>query len=319
MVFSVLQIVAPVFAIIAAGFAALRFGYLEPAALAGLGAFVLKVALPALVFNALAGAPVGETMDARYLGGYCAGSLAVFAAGYLWARLDGRAADVCAMQALGVSVSNSGSVGFPIATLVIGAAAAPVLAQTMIVENLVMLPIGLTIAEMAGKRGGSVGEVLAGIVRTLVRNPLLIAIAAGIAVAVLALRLPFVVARPVALLGTAAVPLALFVVGGRLAQLGQGGGAPDEVARIVAGKLVGHPLAVAAALLLMPGFDPTLLAGGLLFAAAPMMSIYALFGARFGMAELSATALFVATVASCATMTILILLIERGGLVTLAP
>ena len=239
MVFSVLQIVAPVFVIIAAGYAALRLGYLEAAALVGLSAFVLRVALPALVFHALAGAPVGETMDARYLAGYCAGSLAIFAVGYLWARRDGRGAGVCAMQGLGMSVSNSGSVGFPIVTLVIGAGAAPILAQTMIVENLVMLPIGLTIAEMAGARGGSLAAVLAGIGLTLIRNPLLIAIAAGIAVAASSLSLPYVAARPVALVGTAAVPLALFVVGGRLAQLGEGGGAPGEVARIVAGQARG--------------------------------------------------------------------------------
>ena len=90
--------------------------------------------------------------------------------------------------------------------------AAPILAQTMIVENLVMLPIGLTIAEMAGARGGSLAAVLAGIGMTLIRNPLLIAIAAGIAVAASGLSLPYVAARPVALVGTAAVPLALFVV-----------------------------------------------------------------------------------------------------------
>jgi malonate transporter and related proteins len=318
MIFSVLQIVAPVFVIIAAGYAALRLGYLESAALVGLSAFVVRVALPALVFNALAGAPVGETMDARYLAGYCAGSLAVFAVGYLWARRDGREAGVCAMQGLGMSVSNSGSVGFPIGTLVIGAGAASILAQTMIVENQVMLPIGLTIAEMAGARDGSLAAVLAGIGRTLIRNPLLIAIAAGIAVAASGISLPFVAARPVALVGTAAVPLALFVVGGRLAQLGKGGGAPGEVARIVAGKLAAHPLAVGVALVLMPGLDPVLLAGGLLFAAAPMMSIYAIFGARFGMAELSATALLVATVCACVTLTVLILLLERAGLVSLA-
>jgi malonate transporter and related proteins len=158
MVFSVLQIVAPVFVIIAAGYAALRLGYLEAAALVGLSAFVLRVALPALVFNALAGAPVGETMDVRYLAGYCAGSLAVFAVGYLWARPEGRKVGVCAMQGLGMSVSNSGSVGFPIATLVIGAGAAPILAQTMIVENLVMLPLGLTVAEMAGRGTGRSGR-----------------------------------------------------------------------------------------------------------------------------------------------------------------
>jgi malonate transporter len=318
MVFAVLQIVAPVFVIIAAGYAALRFGYLEQAALVGLSAFVLRVALPALVFHALAGAPVGETMDARYLAGYCAGSLAVFAAGYFRARRAGRDVGVCAMQGLGMSVSNSGAVGFPIVTLVIGASGAPILAQTMIVENLVMLPIGLTIAEMAGARDGSLGATLAGIGRTLIRNPLLLAIAAGIAVAAFGIELPYVAARPVALLGTAAVPLALFVVGGRLAQLGARGGAPREVAFIVAGKLGAHPLAVGAALLMMPGLEPTLLAGGILFAAAPMMSIYPIFGARFGMAELSATALLVATICACGTLTLLILLLGRFGAVALA-
>ena len=98
MVFSVLQIIAPVFAIIAAGYAALRLGYLEAAALVGLSAFVMKVALPALVFNALAGVPVDQTMDLRYLAGYSVGSLVIFGVGYLWARRDGRATGVCAMQ-----------------------------------------------------------------------------------------------------------------------------------------------------------------------------------------------------------------------------
>ena len=317
MVFSVLQIVAPVFVIIAAGYAALRLGYLEAGALVGLSAFVLRVALPALVFNALAGAPIGQTMDARYLAGYCAGSLAVFTVGYLWARRDGRRRASARCRGWACRSATAGRVGFPIGALVIGAGAAPILAQTMIVENMVMLPIGLTIAEMAGARNGSLAAVLAGIGRTLIRNPLLIAIAAGIAVAASGISLPYVAARPVALVGTAAVPLALFVVGGRLAQLGKGGGEAGEVARIVAGKLAGHPLAVGAALMLMPGLDPVLLAGGLLFAAAPMMSIYAIFGARFGMAELSATALLVATVCACVTMTVLILLLERAGVVAL--
>ena len=66
MVVSVLQIVAPVFVIIAAGFAALRLGYLEASALAGLSAFVLRVALPALVFNALADAGRRRLLDALH-------------------------------------------------------------------------------------------------------------------------------------------------------------------------------------------------------------------------------------------------------------
>ena len=140
MVLSVLQIVAPVFVIIAAGYAALRLGYLEPGALVGLSAFVLRVALPALVFNALAGAPVGETMDARYLAGYCAGSLAIFAVGFSGAPAGraGRASARCRGSAC--RSATAGRSAFRSRRWSIGAGAAPILAQTMIVENLVMLP-----------------------------------------------------------------------------------------------------------------------------------------------------------------------------------
>jgi predicted permease len=215
-----------------------------------------------------------------------------------------------------MSVSNSGAMGFPIASLVIGPeVAAPFLAQTMIIENLIMLPIGLTLAEMAQSSGGSAVKALGEIARTLLRNPLLVAIAAGLTVSLVGTSLPEGIARPAALLGTAAVPLALFVVGGRLAQLGRGGGSPWDVAVIVGGKLVGHPLAVGTAIVVFAGSEPTILAAALLVAGVPMMSIYAIFGARFGMAGLSATALLVATIAGCVTVTGLIVLLQRSGLV----
>ena len=88
------------------------------------------------------------------------------------------------------------------------------------------------------------------------------------------------------------------------------------MARIAFSKLLGHPIAVGGALVLMPGLDPVLLAGGLLFAAASMMSIYPICGARFGMPEASATALFAATLGACATPTALIMLLDRAGLVS---
>ena len=84
------------------------------------------------------------------------------------------------------------------------------------------------------------------------------------------------------------------------------------------GKLVVHPLAVFAALMAMPGLDPVLIAGGVIFASVPMMSIYPLLGARFGLAGLSAAALLSATVLSCLSITAAILLLERGGLLDLS-
>jgi predicted permease len=220
------------------------------------------------------------------------------------------------VRALGMASANSGFVGFPIASMVIGPPAAAILAQNFLVENLLLIPFGMMLAEMGERSHGSMRAMLGSAAASLVRNPLLLAIAAGVAVAALGVRLPEPVARPVALLGAVAGPVALFVVGGTLAGLPRGG-APSGIAPIVIGKLVLHPLVVFGLLLVMPGIDPVLLAGGAIFAAAPMMSIYPAIGARFGEGQVAAAALFVATVLSAATISALILLLGRAGLVSL--
>jgi predicted permease len=317
MVLGVLAAIVPVFVIIAAGYVAVRSGYVDPDQLGALASFVLRVALPALIFGALTGAPLGDTLNWGYLAAYGLGTLGVFGLGFFaarrWSRLGVTAATV---QALGMASANSGFMGFPIASMVIGPPAAAILAQNMVVENLLLIPFGMMLAEVGQRSHGSVAEMLRNIVASLVRNPLLVAIAAGVAVAALGVRLPEPLARPVALMGAVAGPVALFVVGGTLAGL-PSGGAPDGIGRIVFGKLVLHPLVVFGLLFVMPGIDPGLLAGGAIFAAAPMMSIYPIIGARFGEARLAAASLFVATVLSAVSISVLILLLGRAGLVSL--
>ncbi len=313
----ILGVLVPVFLVIGVGFVAVRSRYIDPEALQALGTFALRIALPALIFDALTRAPLGETMDRGYLVAYGAGTLAVFALGVVAARRAGRPLDQSAIFGLGMSGSNSGYMGYPIAALVIGPAAGPILAQNMLVENLLLLPMALVLAETSERGGSSLGGVLRDIALSLARNPLLIALALGLAVAGLGLSPPAPIARPIALLGGVAAPVALFVVGGALAGLRRGGGHPRAIAAIVAGKLVLHPLAVLTALLLAPGVDPALFAGGVIFASVPMFSIYPILGARFGVGDLSAAALFVATLLSIVTVTAVILGLERAGLVTL--
>ena len=50
---------------------------------------------------------------------------------------------------------------------------------------------------------------------------------------------------------------------------------------------------------------------------APMMSIYPIIGARFGDARLTAAALFIATVLSPVSISVLILALGSGGLLSL--
>lgn len=284
-----------------------------------MGGFILRIALPALVLNALTAQPLRDTVTWSYLIAYGGGSLIVFAAGYLMARrLAHQGIAKSAVRAFGISGSNSGFMGYPIAAMVIGPPAAAILAQNMIFENMILIPMVVMIAEVAEAAPGSLKAVLKGIVVSLLHNPLLITIAIGLAISGSGLHLPQPIARPIALMGAVAGPIALFVVGGTLASLSWGG-TPGEIGRIVVGKLLLHPLVIFVCLSVVHGLDPVLVTGGVIFAAVPMASIFPIIGARFGLPRLSATALLAATVTSAATLSILIIAMGKAGLVSFGP
>jgi predicted permease len=226
---------------------------------------------------------------------------------YAWARAvkpGDRAAQ--AFQALGSAASNSGFVGFPVAAMVVGASASLALSLAMVVENLVMLPLALTLAESARHAGKSRSAIFYHLFGTLVRNPLISAIALGAAASLIGVRLPAPLLRTIDMLAMTSGALALFAVGGALVGL-QAGGVLRDAARIVAGKLLLHPLAVFAALLLFPGLDPELRKSMLILASAPMMGIYPLLGRSLGFEPLAAASLFAATALSFLTMSTLLL------------
>jgi malonate transporter and related proteins len=314
MLAAIVSVLAPVFALIALGSVAVRSGYMAADDIRALGRFVIGVALPALIFVAVSGAPLSETLAPSFLLAYWAGSLLVFGFGF-WRALAAKA-QAPALQALGMGLSNSGYVGLPIALLVLGDGAVRVLAHTMIVENLLILPLALALAEWQRRSGSGVAASLRGVAGELLRNPIVIALVAGLAVGGSGILLPDVAGRTVRLLAGVSAPVALFVVGGMIASV------PvtrptTSVAWVVGGKLALHPLLVVGALVLLAPPDPLLVAGGVLFASAPMLGIYPILGQRYGAEALTATALVAATVASVATMTIVIALLAGAGLVSL--
>ena len=118
------------------------------------------------------------------------------------------------------------------------------------------------------------------------------------------------------MLAEAAGPAALFVIGGALFGL-QVKGMATDVGQIVIGKLLLHPLLTFIAFYFVPGTDPLYMVGALLFAAAPMISIYPLFGQRYGLGGVSAAAMLVATVASFFTLSLVIGLMSLLGVLAL--
>lgn len=299
---TILGITAPIFILIAIGFFACRSGLITRDQTAGMGRFVITFALPALVVRALLERPLAEVVNWNYMLAYGLGSLLVFGLGYGFARRVRKdSVSGSALVGLGMSVSNSGFVGYPIVVMAVGAPAGVALALGMIIENLMMIPLALTLAELGRQSGGSVWQALGGTVRNLVRHPILIAITVALLLAILDLHPPPVAMRVIDMLATASAPVALFVIGASLNGMKPGGLLLD-VGQMAVGKLIVHPLMVLLCLSLMPISDPVLVSAGVLMAAAPMMSIYPILGARYGFEGRSAAALVGATVVSFLTV-----------------
>lgn len=302
----ILAITTPIFLLIAVGYLFTRTGLVTREQVAGMGRFVITLALPALVLKALTERPLHEVFERNYLLAYGLGSLAVFALGFLFARwLRRDSISGSAISALGMSMSNSGFIGYPVVVMVVGPTAAVGLAMGMLVENLLMFPLGLILAEAGEQLGGGLRAALLGTARRLLSNPLIIGISLGLMLALLDVRLPLVLQKAVDMLAQASAPVALFVIGGSLVGL-KAGGLIGDVLQVSLGKLILHPLAVLLCFYWLPVDDPRLQVAGVLFACSPMMSIYPIVGQRFGLQGRCAAALLGATVLSFISISLFI-------------
>lgn len=303
----ILAITSPIYLVVLAGYLATRMGVFSRADMAVFGKFVLNLALPALIFNALAQRHISEVLRPAYLLAYLGGSLLNLAIAYLigrrLCRWDGMRSTFLAM---GVSCSNSSFIGFPILLLMVAPVAGVALALNVIIENLIMLPLLLAMAESARGKGGPWHQVLRQSLQRLMRNPLVIAVMAGLVLSLARVELPQPLLRTVTLFAQASGGLSLFAIGGMLVGLSLTAGW-QRVAPVVLGKLIGHPLAVLLVLSIITWLGVTplsaeLRAAALLMAAMPMLSIYPILGQAYGEADRAAATLLLCMVTSFFTL-----------------
>ena len=111
----ILGITGPIYILMALGYATTRWGVFARSDMRVLGRFVVMVALPALLFNALSRRPVAEIFNASFLLAFAAGSLAVMAMGMVWARrVRRKSLSASAYVGMGMACPNSGFIGFPL-------------------------------------------------------------------------------------------------------------------------------------------------------------------------------------------------------------
>jgi predicted permease len=311
----ILAITGPIYFCIAVGFAVTRWGLFAKTEMRVLGKFVINLALPALLFNAISQRPLREVMHIDYLMAYALGSFTMLLAGYAWARYVQRSAtSYRAYFAMGMSCSNSGYVGYPVALLALGPVAGVALALNMVVENLMVLPVLITLADADKKTEGHVLKVLAHTLGRLLRNPMILAIVLGFAYSLSGWQLPGPVARTINVFAQASSALALCVIGGTLVGL-QIKGMRRQVSQITFGKLLLHPLAVwVAATWVAPIADPQLRIAAVMFAAMPMLGIFPIMAQRHGHEDTAAAALLITTIVSFFTLSGLLWMLKHLSL-----
>jgi hypothetical protein len=234
-------IVLPLFGVLAAGYLAARCRVMPEGASAAFGRFVFSVALPALIFNSLARVRVAEFFDWPFLGALGGGMLAVLCLGMLVARFAFRdSLAALGLHGLTAMFSSTAYIGLPVILMVYGDAGLVPGIIGAVITGAVFLPIGIVLAEIdRGRRRGDGGLTLAPLL-AVVRNPVIVATAAGLAVSAAGVALPAPVRTFCELLGDAFMPCALFSAGLFIAGCSVRGEA-KEIAWLAFAKLLLHP------------------------------------------------------------------------------
>ena len=296
----VLNISIPFFALIFLGFGAHAIGFIDAAGARTMSRFAFYVTLPPYMFLKVSASEPSSILNWGFVWRYESGTIIMYltaaAIGY-W--LFGLKRLESGIFGLNVAYPNYGYMGIPLAILAFGDAAALPMALILFADTIVLL--ALTSCFVAGNDGG-VTESVKRIAVTMVSNPLVLAVLAGLLFSTSGLPLPKIPQQFGSLLAGAAAPVALFALGATL--FGQPvRAAAGEVTAIFLLKLIVHPLLVAFFFLAIPGQDPLWIKVAILSSCLPVAANVFMLANHYGAyTGRTASAILVSTVFASTTV-----------------
>lgn len=290
-----LAVVVPIFLLLASGYFTVKFKLLEQQQIAHIGAFVIKVALPAMFLHSIAAKDLNEIWSFEFLAIYAGVSLMLFTLAFiLMSKHYAYATNQSAILALGAAMSNSALIGTAVLTLLLGSKALTYVSLTVIFESLILIPLVLILASSQG-RGDHRLSIIKTTLCNLFKNPLFLAVMLGLACSMWQIKIPHYIDEVLAMLGQTASPLALFAIGGGIVGLSVRYINLQAVYLVVSSNLV-MPLLVYLGLNYLTDVSREMVDAGTLIAALPMPSIFAMLGQLHGLNEKVLTPLLISTV-----------------------
>ena len=214
---ALVEVILPVFLVIGFGYVAVWRGLFPENATDALMVFTQKFAIPCLLFSAIASLDLETSLQPTLLLSFYAGATISFSAATIGARLIFKRdwEDSVAIGFIGL-FSNSVLLGLPITERAYGSDA---LAANYIIVAFhapFCYALGITVMEVVRAKGSSSAVLVKKVLNAMFRNALIIGISAGFIVNIFDISLPGVFTDALDLMIRAALPAALFGLGGVL-------------------------------------------------------------------------------------------------------
>lgn len=265
----ILAIVAPVFALIASGYIARRIGVIGLAAVSELNRFVVYLALPALLFDVMAHATPSQLYQPGFIIAFGLACGIVFYGTVGIRMLAGQPLGSASIDGLLGSYANTAYMGFPVLLMLFGNDSLVPVTIASILTVCVLFASAIVLIEIGSQKAQGALQLAGKVVRSLIRNPLLIAPALGALYGASGLALPTAADTFLKMLGGAASPLALVVIGLFLGEPRPVAGTDARASAVLAAvKLFVHP-ALTWAFAVWLAVPPRLAAMAILLAAMP--------------------------------------------------
>ncbi len=299
---ALIDVILPVFLVMGFGYVAVWKGYFSDSGVDGLMKFTQGFAIPCLLFRAISTLDLQQNFDLTLLASFYAGALAGFATGLLGARYifgrdweDSIAIGFCCL------FSNSLLLGLPITERAYGASALEANYAIIAIHSPFCYMVGITAMEIARNRGGSVASLPGKVLKAMFNNALIVGISLGFVVNLGGIPLPSVLTDAIDLMIRAALPAALFGLGGVLYRY-RPEGDMRTILFVVSVSLVLHPL-IAWGLVRANGLSDAALRSATMTAAmAPGVNAY-VFANMYGKAKrVAASAVLMGTGLSILTV-----------------
>ena len=303
MIFSV---IFPVFFLLFLGFFSVRIQLISKEQITALSAFVIKVALPALLLHALASKNLHEIWYPSFFSVYAGVTVLLFTLSLMIGlKVFSNSFTHALILSHGASMSNTGLLGAAILTLLMGNQAMIYISLVVIIESVFLVPAVLVLAEIGRQNQPNFIEILKSTFLTLFKNPLFLSVVIGMSCAIFQVQIPHSLDQVFEMLGQTAAPLALFIIGGGMVGLTIQS-VNKQTLYLVCSKNICMPILVYLGLTYFTDLDEKMIYAGTLIAALPMPSIFGIFGQIYGLNEKALTPLMISTVLSFMVVSVLI-------------